>query len=61
MICKAVVSSIKGNKCRVFIKDRGYESSLLDIAINLSLVIGDPVVVAFYDNNWSDGAVIAKV
>jgi|GEM_PF-5155553 len=64
MVKKGVVTSKANNKCRVLIKDLNYETGLLDLAAQISyeeLTIDDTVIVAFFDEQQIQGAVISKL
>lgn len=62
MNVKGEISVLQDGKAKVWIKEKGFYTSLLDIAVHISqLSINDKVVVAFYNNTLSDGVIIAKV
>lgn len=62
MFLKGEISSVEGNKCKVFIRERNYLTNLIDIADHITTVkVNDKVVVAFYDGGLLEGMVIAKV
>lgn len=64
MIKKGTVTSKSNGKCRVLIRDLNYETGLLTIAAHVdyaTLNVDDTVVVAFFDTQQTQGAVIAKI
>ncbi|MTI49709.1 MAG: hypothetical protein FH761_17905 [Firmicutes bacterium] len=58
---KGRVTTIKDNMAKVYIDNKEFESSFLDIGSHLTVTAGDEVVVAFYNNNFYEGAIIAKL
>lgn len=64
MIKKGTVTSKSNGKCRVLIRDLNYETGLLTIATHVdyaTLNVDDTVVVAFFNTQQTQGAVIAKI
>lgn len=64
MIKKGTVTSKSNGKCRVLIRDLNYETGLLTIATHVdyaTLSVDDTVVVAFFNTQQTQGAVIAKI
>lgn len=64
MIKKGIVTSKSNGKCRVLIQDLNYETGLLTIAEHINyetLDVDDTVVIAFFNTQQTQGAVIAKI
>lgn len=64
MVKKGTVTSKSNGKCRVLIRDLNYETGLLTIATHVdyaTLNVDDTVVVAFFNTQQTQGAVIAKI
>jgi hypothetical protein len=64
MTKQGIVTSKSNGKCRVLIKDLNYETGLLPIATHIdyeTLNIDDNVVIAFFNTQQTQGAVIAKI
>lgn len=62
MNVKGEVALIQDGKVKVYIKSSGLLTNLLDVATHIeALIINDQVVVAFYNNTFDEGAIIAKV
>lgn len=62
MNVKGEVGFIQDGKAKVFIKENGLYTSLLDIATHVgALNINDKVIVVFYNNSLSEGAIIGKL
>lgn len=64
MIKQGVITSKSNGKCRVLIRDLNYETGQLPVAAHIAykdLNIDDTVVVAFFNTQQTQGAVIAKI
>ncbi|MBC8581116.1 hypothetical protein [Zhenhengia yiwuensis] len=62
MNAKGEIGLIQNGKAKVFIKEKGLYTDFLDVAAHVGqLKVNDKVVVAFYNNILSDGAIIGKV
>lgn len=61
MILKGEISSVKGTKYEVLIREKNYITSPLIKAEHISeLRVNDIVTVGFYNNTLSDGIILAK-
>ncbi len=59
MILQGIVSNIKEDSYKVFIKEKNFLSNWLQKCLDVrDISIGDIVVVAFYDATLSQGVVI---
>ncbi|MDA3732392.1 hypothetical protein PBV87_12925 [Niameybacter massiliensis] len=62
MNLKGEISVIKNDKAKVFIREKGLLTNLLDVAEHVGpLKTNDKVVVSFYGNTFTDGIISAKV
>ncbi|WP_069997748.1 hypothetical protein [Cellulosilyticum sp. I15G10I2] len=58
MNLKGIISSTDNGLFKVFIKEKSYLSNLLPKCLEVGeIAVGDEVVVAFFDNNLSAGAI----
>jgi hypothetical protein len=62
MNLKGVVSLKENNLYKVFFKDKNFVSPHLLACSHVGeLQVGDEVVVAFYNNNLGDGAIMGRL
>ncbi|MDA3732033.1 hypothetical protein PBV87_11125 [Niameybacter massiliensis] len=62
MNVKGEIGFVQDGKVKVFIKEKALYTNFLDVAAHIGqLQVNDKVIVAFYNNSLSEGAIIGKV